>query len=451
MRQLIALEWRLLLRERIALLLLGVYLVLLALAVANGRATIDAAVQAHTQATAQAADAKAAFAARLSKPMAPADAVLMPVRVRMPITAPVPLLADFTAGRQKFEASAATAGLRSRAEGLFRQQRLDNPALLARGVLDLSFAALLVAPLLLVALGAGLFAADRDSSIARLVLVQGGSAGRMLLARSIPRLALVAGPLVLAAGILLLLGPALPGRTGAALLWLLMALLLLAFWWAVILFANAFRIGGQTAALALIGLWALLTLVVPPALSTLATVLHPAPSRFAEIAASRAAEVAATQAWDNDHAAQATDEAARRAESLRKGLAIGAAMDTAVAPIARDFAQAMADQQSLVRKLSWVSPPMVAGLALEDVAGTGAAQFAQFRAAATDYLGTLKTDLGRYVLAGQPMDAAALADVPRFAFVPARAVPWGALLWLAALAAGFGIAAVRLLRRPLFG
>jgi hypothetical protein len=451
MRQLIALEWRLLLRERIALLLLGVYLVVLVLAVANGRATIDAATQAHAQATTLAADAEATLAERLSKPMEPADAVLTPVRVRMPIIAPVPLLPDFTAGRQKFEASAATAGLRSRAEGLFRQQRLDNPALMARGVLDLSFGALLVAPLLLVALGAGLFTADRDSGIARLVLVQGGSAGRMLLARSIPRLALVAGPLVLAAATLLLLGPALPGRTGAALLWLLLALLLLAFWWAVILFANAFRIGGQTAALALIGLWALLTLVVPPALSTLAAGFHPPPSRFAEIAAGRAAEVAATRAWDNDHAAQTTGEAARRAEALRKGLAIGAAMDQAVAPIAREFGQAMADQQALVRRMSWMSPPMVAGLAMEDVAGTGSARFAQFRAAATDYLGTLKAVLGRHVRTGQPLDAAALAGVPRFAFVPARAVPWGAILWLAAVAAGFGGATVRLLRRPLLG
>jgi ABC-type transport system involved in multi-copper enzyme maturation permease subunit len=451
MRRLFVLEWRLLLRERIVLLLLGLYLLLLALAVANGRGAMDAAVGAHAQATAEAADAEAAFAARLSKPSEPADAVLMPVRVRMPIIAPVPLLADFTAGRQQFEASAATAGLRSRTEGLFRQQRLDNPALLARGVLDLSFAALLVAPLLLVALGAGLFAADRDSGIARLVLVQGGSAGRMLLARSIPRLALVGGPLVVAAGALLLLGPSLPGRTGAALLWLVLALLLMAFWWAVILLTNAVRIGGQTAALALIGLWALLTLVVPPALSTLAAVLHPPPSRFAEIAASRAAEVAATQAWDNDHAAQAADEAARRAKSLRKGLAIGVAMDRAVAPIAGDFAQAMAAQQAFVRRISWMSPPMVAGLAMEEVAGTGSAQFAEFREAATGYLGTLKTALSNYVLSGEALDAIALAGLPRFAFEPARSVPWGALVWLATLAGGIGIGAARLLQRPLFG
>lgn len=451
MRRLFVLEWRLLLRERIVLLLLGLYLMLLALAAANGRGAMDAAVAAHAQATAEAEAAEAAFEARLSKPMEPADAVLMPVRVRMPIIAPVPLLVDFTAGRQQFESTTATAGLRSRAEGLFRQQRLDNPALLARGVLDLSFVALLVAPLLLVALGAGLFAADRDSGIARLVLIQGGSAGRMLLARSIPRLALVGGPLAVAAGALLLFGPSLPGRTGAALLWLLLALLLMAFWWAVILFANALRIGGQTTALALIGLWALLTLVVPPALSTLAAVLHPPPSRFAEIAASRAAEVAATQVWDNDHAAQATDEVARRAEALRKGLAIGTAMDRAVAPIAGDFAQAMAAQQAFVRRMSWMSPPMVAGLAMEEVAGTGAAQFAQFREAATDYLGKLKSALGRHVLSGAPLDATALAGLPRFAFEQARPVPWRALAWLSILAGGIGIGAVRLFRRPLLG
>lgn len=451
MRRLIALEWRLLLRDRIALLLLGLYLILLVLAVANGRAAIETAMQARAMATAQAAEAEAALAERMAGPMEPADAVLLPARVRMPILAPVPVLVDFTVGRHQLEASGATAGLRSRAEGLFRQQRLDNPALLARGVLDLSFVALLVAPLLLVALGAGLFAADRDNGVARLVLVQGGNAGRMLLARSIPRLALVAGPLLAAAGTLLILGPALPGRTGAAFLWLLLALLLIAFWWATILLVNALRIGGQTAALTLVGLWTLLTLVVPPALTTLASVLHPPPSRFAEIAASRAAEVAATQAWDNDHAAQANDEAVRRAESLRKGLAIGAAMDRAVAPIAAEFAQAMAAQQGLVRAMSWVSPPMLAGLAMEDVAGTGSARFVQFRAAAAIYLGSLKTALGHHVLSGESLDSAGLAALPRFAFTPDRPVPSIPLVWLAALAAGIGVGAVRVLQRPLLG
>ena len=124
--------------------------------------------------------------------------LVISLRTSLAYSSAVPPLADVAAGRAATEPAAASISLRSRADNLFRRPSLENAERLMRGSLDLSFVAVVVAPLLLIALGHGLFSADRDSGAARLVLAQAGGLGPLLLARSVPRLSLVILPILLA-------------------------------------------------------------------------------------------------------------------------------------------------------------------------------------------------------------------------------------------------------------
>lgn len=440
---LIVLETRLLLRSKLALLLLALLVSVLALAVVNGRALMAAQMASRAAAEAETVEAIGKVKEQLNKGVPPQEAVVLPLRVQTAVIAPLPPLADASAGRAPFEPNSATASLRARADTMFRRTSLENPERLARGQLDLGFVAVVIAPLMLIALGAGLFSADRDSGAARLVLAQAGSVGTLLVARSLPRLALVALPLLLALLFLLFTGPDVPGRAEAALLWALIALASLAAWWAAVLLVNSLKITAETAALGLVGLWALLTLVMPAMIVASTQLIHPAPSRFAEIAAARSAEINASSAWETDHPDLASDKAASRRASVARSVGINARVEAAVAPVSARFAEALAAQQALASRLAFLSPPLIASDAMAAASGTGLAASQAYRAAAVRHLAEVKARLGDVVAGDGLLTIERLNALPEFTPPPASERPWLALGWLAVLAGLVTAAATR--------
>jgi ABC-2 type transport system permease protein len=447
MLRLIALETRLLLREPIALLLLAVLATASILAFVNGRALIDSQMAGRAVSLAEDKKAEDSFAKRFETPLPPAEAILGPYRVRLGINAPLPLLVDFSAGRAAFDNYSTQVTLRARADTLFKRTQTDNPELLMRGSFDLGFVVIVLVPLMLIGLGYGLFTADRDSGAARLVLVQSGSPLRVLAARSVPRLTLIAIPILGATLALLAYGPVLTGRNAAAISWFGIALLVMGAWWAVILFINSLRISAETAALALVSAWTLTTLVMPSAISALAQAAYPPPSRFEQIVAARAAEVGATTSYENDHPDLASEDVAGRLASIRKTFAISKDVEAAVTPLNARFDAQLERQQSVVRALAWLSPPLVAAGALNDTAQTGDAVAIGFRKATTDYLARFRASVGGYVERGEVIDKAGFAAVPRFNWqAPAPALS-DYLLYLIMLVAGLGFIAIRRLAR----
>jgi ABC-type transport system involved in multi-copper enzyme maturation permease subunit len=443
MGALIGLETRLLLRNPVALLVAALMLIVVMLAVANGRALMVAQAEGRALATAEAAAADARLRQGLAAGMDPVDAVYLPFRLKLPVIAPLPPLADASAGRATYDSYAAAASIRSRPDTLFKRTHLANPALLARGGLDLGFVAIVVAPLLLVALGHGVFTADRDSGTARLVLVQSGGPGQLLLARSLPRLALVALPLLLGLGWLLLNGPDVPGRSAAAASWLMVLLLYLGLWWAIILLVNSLRITAETAALALVSAWAMLVLVLPALITALAQIVHPPPSRYDQIAASRAAEIAATRAWDNDHKQAPEGDVAGAFADLKRSIAINARIEAAVNPVTRQFDAQLAQQQQLIGTLSLLSPARVAADAMTASAGTDSGSALAFRQSTADYLTALKAPIATLAADGETLTPARYAALPRFAPPPPRPAPLPALLYLAVATLVTGLIAAR--------
>lgn len=446
---LLALEWRALVRDRLAVAIGIVLIAACALAFVNGRATIEREVTGRADAQAAAARSVADFRAGVAKGGPPEATILHAVRLSLPVIAPLPPLADLAAGRSRFDSDAASARLRARPDTLFARAPLDNPEIAARGGFDLTLVAVMIAPLLLIGFAHGVFAADRDRGTARLLIAQGGSPLGPVLVRLGLRFALVAVPIGVTALLLWVTGPELPGRAAALGNWLALALAGLLLWAAAILFVNSLRVAAETAALALLGGWALLTLAAPPAIGALAQVAYPPPSRLVEIAAARQAEIAATEAYENDHADLATKGFEGRLASVRKTLAIGRQIDAATAPVAAGFAERFAAQRRFARTAALVVPPLVQADALAAVAGTGADQARAFRAEAASYLARLKAVLGRSIDAGQPLSLAAYDALPRFAPAPVAVRPWAALAYLLVLTAVLGALGARRLARAM--
>jgi ABC-2 type transport system permease protein len=447
MLRLVLLETRQLARERFTWVLLLFLVLACALAVANGRALMTAQVEGRAAAVKGDTSRLERIEANLQPDADRAMAVLIPYWVQQQVVSPPPPLADFSAGRAPYEPHATTVTLRSREDTLFERTAVDNPEATARGALDLTFVAVVLAPLALIALGYGLFSADRESGAARLLLAQGGTPTRVLLARSVPRLLLVLTPLALSAAVFLATGPELEGRAAAAAWWLLIALALALFWWAVILLVNALRVGAETAALALVSVWALLTLVLPAAITAAAQIAYPPPSRFEQIATARAAEVASTTAYENDHPDLASEGFEGRLASIRKSLSVGRTVDRAVDPIARRFETQLGGQQEVVRLAAWASPPMVAADAMTATAGTDVGRALAFRQAAADHVTRLKASLGGFIDRGGVMTPAEYQALPNFEWraEPTRPALQAAVLLL--LAAVLSVVALRRLAR----
>jgi hypothetical protein len=439
MMRLVLHDLRLLARQRLVLVVLAVGLVASALAAVNGARWIDHLTQARSGFLERAAADESAYRARfVSDAWTDVDSANAPITTRRAFAYPVPLLADFSVGRSDVEPSMARVRMGYRSDMLFRNYQLDNPERLLRGRLDLAFIAVVVAPLLLIALGYGVFSADRDRGTAQLLLAQAGGMGRLLLARSVNRVPLVLLPLALAALALVAVGPQEDGRIAAAALWFAVTTAGLLFWWAVILLVNAMRVSAETAALVLVATWALLVLVAPPLVNAAARAAHPPPSRMAQIIDGRFAEQAATAAYRNDHPSDGTPELQRVKDVIAEYQRISMALEASIGPVAQRFDDQLQAQQTVVSRLAWLSPPMTVSAALAGIAGTDTASYHALRIASRQHLYRYTAALDRGIADNRLFTLADHDALPRFAPPPRPLPHFIGVGWTLLLALLFG-------------
>lgn len=438
---------RQLMRERLALGILVAGLLACAVAVITGHGW-TARMAAERESVASEAEAyrsveREAWAAASEGD--PAAAVVIPGRLATTLILPEPRLADFSVGRSAIEPTAASIRMATRPDALFTRYQVENPERLMRGTLDLGFVVVVIAPLLLIGLGFGVFASDRDSGAARLWLAQAGSPLRLIATRSLIRLAIVAAPILLAALVLWLLGP--PERGGAVLAWVGIALLGLLFWWAVILLVNSFNIAAETAALVLVGLWTLLVFVAPGAIGSLAALLNPPPSRFEAIAAARASEISASRSWDDDHPELSAATLEGRRASVERGVTVRAAIAESTADLAAETERQFGAQRALTQGLSLLAPPLLVAEGLTAAARTDAASQSANRQAAVRYLSSLGGALTDAALGRTAIDAASFDALPRFTAPPPARSPVWPIVWTGLLTLALAALALVRLRR----
>lgn len=263
-------EWRLLRRNRVAMLGLVMLIALSLLAALTSLAQRDSsdAIRARFQ---QQADA--AFDG------APARHPHRMVHYGHFVFRPLPVLAAFDPGVDAFTGN--TIYLEGHRQNSANFGDVRQSSLLVRfGQLTPAFVLLALAPLMLIFIGFGTVARERERGTIRQLFAHGVSARSLLLGKAwglAQVAALMLAPAMLALGWLIASegAPLVPGLVmlgGYA--------LYLAIWVFLVVIASAFAAHARTALMALIGIWAFAVILLPRIAPDLALAAHPALTRL---------------------------------------------------------------------------------------------------------------------------------------------------------------------------
>ena len=244
--------------------------------VAAAAAARDASVRVEARALAAQIDAKTQPAPFITRDPRSAFGYANGVMAHYAVLPATPLAA-LAAGQSDLLPSVlplAPASLPSLAGG----SEPENPHRLLIGRFDAAFAIVFLMPLVIIALTYALLAGERERGTLALLLAQPLTLRSLLSAKLAPRLLLVLGLLGLLVALFVLTVPRGAGPRLA--LWLAVALLYTAFWFAVSAAVTVRRGTSATHAVTLAATWLALTMLLPAAINLAVKTLAPMPSRI---------------------------------------------------------------------------------------------------------------------------------------------------------------------------
>lgn len=417
-------DWQLLARGRI-----GVAVVLLMLAFCELAAWSGLQFAGQWRAQADAATTQATEArARLLANIAAGDAwAAMAFSAESAIVLPPAPLSELASGRADLDPRVATASTFRKQHELFRHYEIDSPLALALGRFDLAFVIQTLLPLLVIALGYGVLAEERERGLDRVLAVQCVPSRRLLAGRLLARAVLLLVPLLAVFAWLWLAGGAHaidPAQRSTRLAWALALVVgYLAFWWALVAWVGTWRLREGQSLLTLLAAWVVLVLAIPALAGLASRELHPPPSRFELIAAARAQEIDGIkrgQALIGDYAHDHPDLDTRASADLPAWATnlflTSRLVDEVVAPVVRRFDDALGAQQAMVERWQYATPALMLQRGLVAVAGTDERRGGAFAAQARAHLVEFRERTGQMMLGGRKLDAQQLEALPRFAF-----------------------------------
>lgn len=427
-RTVLRLEWRILRRDRAAQAVLAIFAVFLVVSAwAGGRyaSTLEgglARTQAEETQRRQALEAELIALEGSSTPLSardPRDPVWMGEdgAAHLAVLPPSPL-APVAVGQRDLHPQAVrvTTGVHLTAQRE-TETPMSGPTRLATGAFDPAFLFVVLFPLAIIALGYELLSGERERGTLAMLLSQPVTQRALVLGKASARAIALSVITVLFALLGLAVAGADLGAPGAPLHAALYALLLVAwasFWFAAAVAVNAW--GGTSArnALLLVGLWLVVVVVVPGLVRVAVDTFYPPPSRIELLHQAREATQAAKGKLDrlegrHDRKPQA-DGFAQRVVEVEEELARRSA------PVLTELRDALRQRQELVDTLRFLSPAMVVQLALEDVAGSGAARHERFEAQVDAFHRTFRAWFVERIRSGARLTTADLADVPALTY-----------------------------------
>lgn len=352
-------------------------------------------------------------------------------------------------------------------EALFSGDELDNPSNLLAGSFDVAFVIVFLYPLVILALSYNLLSGEKESGTLALTLSQPVSLVRLAAAKVLARGAVVIGltaALTLAAALAAGVDLAAPGAFSSLAAYFGVTAVYGLFWFALALLVNAFGRASATNAVIVAAAWLALALVVPSATALLASTLYPVPSRVEMIQAMRVASREASErgsqllgAYFADHPEMAPEGEVDAGDYYSRKFIVEDEVAKQIAPLTERFEVQVRGQQSVVEKLRFLSPAVLAQQALNDLSGTGYARFDHFRGEVATFADQWKEYFLPQVFRKAVFTSDSLDALPRFAYTPeafdtvAQRVA-GSTLWIALSAfLLFGAASSALRRYRLAG
>ena len=335
-------------------------------------------------------------------------------------------LADFAVGQSDLLPFAGEISLWDPDIRLFSRYEIADPVSLALGSFDISKAIILFLPLLLIVFCFDVIAADRDAGRLGLAVAQGVSVTGLFWQRLLFRAGIVLLVTFAAALFALASGPgeaSLGARLPAFGFWSLLTLLYGFFWLMLIAWVASFNRSGEFNLLALLGLWAGLTLVIPAATSATAEALYPTPSRLAYLADAREVEnetrlqeADVANQFMLDHPELLVDQESQIPDFVLSSFLVTSTVDEATRPIVDSFEEALRSRENAIGLFRFASPAVAANSLFVELAGTSAQRHQDYLAQARRFKAGYAELVGPNIVAKQPIDSAFYQTIPEFSF-----------------------------------
>jgi ABC-2 type transport system permease protein len=215
-----------------------------------------------------------------------------------------------------------------------------------------------------------------------------------------------------------------PGAAARLALWLLVAVLYGAFWFAVAVLVAARGKGSAANAVTLAAVWLGVVVVVPGLVNLAAAAIHPTPSRALLVGAmreasndanQRAAQILARYFQDHPELLPPGQDPDQR-DFMTRFFTVEREIEAQVAPVLDRHEEALAQQQAFVARLGFLSPAILAQEALNAVAGTGAERHRRFLAQAFAFAQQKKGFFLPKFFRKERLTEADYEAMPRFAF-----------------------------------
>ena len=464
-------EWRLLMADRPLRIVLGLFVVLLVYALANGvvwmrfqERTVES-VHAGSVERTRALEQQLADianggepASRFADPRSPA-VLGGPTGSRTAVLEPGPLAA-LAVGQSDLLPYYYDVNIYTNESSFQQNGEVENPLNLMVGRFDLTFVVVYLLPLLVLALSFNVLSEEREQGTLALTLSQPVSARDVVLAKLAFRAVLVVG-MVLAVSLAGAVATGGFGSPGRVLLWCAAVVSYALFWFVLAAWVNTLRRSSAWNATVLVGAWLVLVVVLPAAVNIAADVLHPLPSRVEMITAQREATNDAVNRrsellarYLEDHPEMAEGVVADEPGLGALAWAATDAVNSRLEEVTGGHDARRAEQIVLVRRYRFLSPALLAQEVLMDAAGTGDARFALFQSQVRSFAERWRRFFVPAILADEMMSAGVLADVPKFRLVDETpgdaagraALPLtvlGGLVVLVGVGAGVGLGRVR--------
>lgn len=299
----------------------------------------------------------------------------------------------------------------------------ENPQRLLIGRFDAAFVVIYLLPLLLIALGYSVLAAESESGVLVMLRASPQRLRRLLAIRLLLRVGILFGVLVIGVLTGLCVTTPLAPEVGARLAgWLGVSAIYVAFWTGLIAWVLTQRRSAAVNALTLGACWLWFTLLIPAALNLAARSLHPAPSRMELILALRAASDDATNKrgqllgrFYEDHP-ELVSKTSLATNYAHLNLVTREHIESAVAPVLARHAAQLRDQRALVARWSYLSPALLAQSALNSLAGSDEARHQEYLSQVADHHASLRRFFGSRVLKDNQLKPRDFAQVPAFRF-----------------------------------
>ena len=304
-------------------------------------------------------------------------------------------------------------------EGQIHEADAGHPELALVGRLDFAVVATLLAPLLVILLLHDLQASERAAGRFELLAASAGSGAALWRLRAALRTGLLGAAVVLP----LIVGGLVESSPADTLALAVAIVLLHLGFWAVLCHQVDHRPWDSTLKLtALVGVWLLLSILLPAAMKPLIERAHPVPSGADILLTQREAvndawdlpKEATMQAFVASYPEWAAQAQVSRPFEWKWYYAFQEVGDLRTASLSRAYTAGQRQRDALAGKLAWLSPPAMAARQLQALAGTDVTATLAYEQSVRDFHARLRSWYYPRLFSDAPFDPSDLADRPEY-------------------------------------